>query len=72
MNEPREALDRAIKAAGSATRLAELVGVHKSTVSDWRASRVPAERAIAIEAATGIPRADLRPDLFAASVREAV
>lgn len=67
MSEPREALERAIKAAGSATRLAALLGVHKSTISDWRTGGVPAERAVRIEQATGIPRAQLRPDLFEAA-----
>jgi DNA-binding transcriptional regulator YdaS (Cro superfamily) len=65
MSEAKEALDRAIRVAGSATRLAELLGVHKSTISDWRKARVPADRACAVEAATGVTRAELRPDLFA-------
>lgn len=43
---------------------ARLVGVDKGTVSRWSASRIPAERVIDIEAATSIPRSDLRPDLY--------
>ena len=61
------ALDRAIKAAGSATRLAAILGVHKSTISDWKSGGVPAERAVQVERATGVPRALLRPDNFEAN-----
>lgn len=43
---------------------AGLIGVDKSTVSRWSASRVPADRLAEIEARTGIERASLRPDLY--------
>jgi TorA maturation chaperone TorD len=42
--------------------LARKLGVAQPSVSNW--SRVPAERVIAVEAATGVPRAVLRPDLY--------
>ena len=58
-----EALTRAIKAAGSVSALARLVGMkNPQAISQWR--RVPPERVPAIEAATGIPRHVLRPDLW--------
>ena len=46
--------------------------VDKSTVHRWEngSVRITAERAISIEAVTGIPRHVLRPDVFAAPERE--
>lgn len=38
--------------------------VDKSTVLRWERGRITPERAIEIEAVTGISRAILRPDLF--------
>jgi DNA-binding transcriptional regulator YdaS (Cro superfamily) len=65
MSDPQDALERAIRAAGSAAKLASLLGLHRSSVSDWRKSRVPAERVARVEQLTGVPRTELRPDLFA-------
>jgi TorA maturation chaperone TorD len=61
MREP--GLDDAIRAAGGVTELARRIGISQPSVSNWE--RVPAERVLAVEAATGVGRADLRPDLFA-------
>jgi DNA-binding transcriptional regulator YdaS (Cro superfamily) len=44
--------------------LAEKLNVHKANASRWAKYCVPAERAIDIERETGIPRHDLRPDLW--------
>src|SRR5262245_66686410 len=55
-------LDEAIRAAGGVGALARKIGIAQPSVSNW--SRVPAERVIAVEAATGVPRAVLRPDLY--------
>jgi TorA maturation chaperone TorD len=55
-------LDRAIDAAGGAAQLARKIGISQPSVSNW--SKVPAQRVIAVEAATGVPRAELRPDLY--------
>ena len=44
--------------------VADELGVNKSTVLRWEAGPVPAERIIQIEKATGIPRHELRPDLY--------
>lgn len=55
-------LERAIEAAGGISALARLVGVAQPSVSNWR--RVPAERVLAVEAATAVPRQELRPDLY--------
>jgi DNA-binding transcriptional regulator YdaS (Cro superfamily) len=50
---------------------ARLVGIDKATASRWSASRIPAERVLEVEAATGIGRADLRPDLYPAAAKPA-
>jgi len=55
-------LEEAIRAAGGITELARRIGISQPSVSNW--SRVPTERVLAVEAATGIERAVLRPDLY--------
>jgi TorA maturation chaperone TorD len=55
-------LNRAIDAAGGIAQLARKIGIAQPSVSNW--SRVPAERVIAVEAATGVSRKHLRPDLY--------
>src|SRR5262245_15537562 len=55
-------LDEAIRAAGGVGALARKIGISQPSVSNW--SRIPAERVVAIEAATGIDRSVLRPDLY--------
>ena len=59
-------LVRAIDAAGSQSELARRLGTRQSTVSSWllRSGRVPAEFVLKVEAATGISRHDLRPDIY--------
>lgn len=56
-------LEEAIRAAGGVTELARRIGISQPSVSNW--SRVPADRAVAVEAATGVSRTLLRPDLYA-------
>lgn len=59
------ALDRAVQSAGSQQALAQLLGIKPPSVSGWYdRRRVPAERCIAIERATGVSRHQLRPDVF--------
>lgn len=55
-------LARAIDKAGGVAELARKIGIAQPSVSNW--NRVPAQRVIAVEAATGISRRELRPDLF--------
>jgi DNA-binding transcriptional regulator YdaS (Cro superfamily) len=57
-----EALERAIKAAGTGNELARKIGISPQALSQWE--RVPAERVVAVERATGVPREQLRPDIF--------
>lgn len=63
---PRRALGRAIAAAGGQAALARAVGVAQPTIHDWlnRNGRVPAERVLAVEEASGVSRHELRPDIY--------
>lgn len=55
----------AINAAGGQVALAERVGVRQQSISEWlKRERIPAERVLAVETATGVSRHDLRPDLY--------
>jgi TorA maturation chaperone TorD len=56
-------LEEAIRVAGGVGALAKMLGISQPSVSNW--SRVPAERVLSVEAATGVNRATLRPDLYA-------
>jgi TorA maturation chaperone TorD len=56
-------LGEAIRAVGGVTELARRIGISQPSVSNW--SRIPADRVVAVEAATGVARAMLRPDLYA-------
>jgi TorA maturation chaperone TorD len=55
-------LDAAIRAAGGVSELARRIGISQPSVSNW--TRIPAERIAAVEAATNLSRATLRPDLY--------
>lgn len=55
-------LEQAIKAAGGVASLARAIGIAQPSVSAW--SRIPAERVLAVEAITQVPRSVLRPDLY--------
>ena len=62
--QQRAALAAAINAAGSAAELARRLGISPEAVCQWK-GKVPVNRVIAVEAATGVPREHLRPDVFA-------
>ena len=38
--------------------------VHKSTIMRWETDGVPLSRVLDVERVTGIPRKELRPDVF--------
>jgi len=57
-----EGLARAIKAAGGVASLARGLGISQPSVSGW--SRIPAERVLAVESLTSVPRSVLRADLY--------
>jgi DNA-binding transcriptional regulator YdaS (Cro superfamily) len=55
-------LQEAIRAVGGVTELARRIGISQPSVSNW--TRIPAERVLEVESATGMARAVLRPDLY--------
>src|SRR5947209_2695210 len=55
-------LSAAIQAVGGVSELARRVGISQPSVSNW--DKVRAERVLAVESATGVPRVRLRPDLY--------
>src|SRR2546430_2852275 len=57
-------LEEAIRVAGGVGALARKIGISQPSVSNWL--RVPAERVLSVEGATGVNRSTLRPDLYAA------
>ena len=62
------ALERAITEAGGTAALARSINVTPQAISQW--DRVPAERALAVEQATGgkVTRHELRPDLYPSGI----
>jgi len=59
------ALRRAIDAAGGQAPLARMIGKQQGHISYWlKIGRVTAENVLAVEAATRVPRHELRPDLY--------
>lgn len=64
MSDP--GLEKAISAAGGITELARRIGISQPSVSNW--SRVPAERVLSVEAATGVARTILRPDIYGETI----
>ncbi|MDP3407073.1 Cro/CI family transcriptional regulator [Bosea sp. (in: a-proteobacteria)] len=60
MRDP--ALEKAIGSVGGVRALARSLGISQPAISSWK--RVPADRVLSVEATTGIPRSDLRPDLY--------
>lgn len=63
---PFEALQRAVDAAGGQSATARLLNISQGAVWKWLNSskRLPAEHVIAVEAATGVSRHLLRPDIY--------
>lgn len=62
MNDRNLALRRAIEAAGNAALLAEALGISAQAISQW--AEVPPLRVLSVEKVTGVPRHELRPDLY--------
>lgn len=58
-----QGLNEAILSVGGVTELARRIGIAQPSVSTW--DRVPAERVLSVEVATGVSRMRLRPDLYA-------
>lgn len=64
--ETKTALDEAITNAGSQAALARDIGVSQQLISYWlkKGGVVPAEYVVKVEAASGVSRHALRPDIF--------
>lgn len=62
MSDLELGIKRAAEKAGNRAKLAKIVGLTRQTVSQWK--RIPAEHVLRIEAETGVPRHELRPDLY--------
>jgi len=67
---PFEALQEAVDALGGQSALARLCERSQPTVWKWLQSskRLPAEHVLAVEAASGISRHLLRPDIYPADL----
>lgn len=67
---PLEALEAAVNRAGSQASLARICGVSQPAVWKWLQSskRLPAEHCLAVEAATGVSKHLLRPDIYPADL----
>ena len=55
-------LAKACATVGTSAELARRLGISRQAVLQWR--RIPAERVIDIERLTGVPREELRPDIY--------
>ena len=64
MAEKDEALKRAIEKAGTGDKLASELGITPQALSQW--DRVPPLRVLEVERLTGVPRHELRPDVYPA------
>lgn len=69
---PEAALTKAIRLVGGHTKMAEMLGIERTAIYQWKKG-VPPNRAVEIEQATGgeITREQLRPDLFRKTSPEA-
>jgi len=56
------ALLKAADKIGGIARLADALGISRTALYQWK--RIPAERVLAIEVHTGVPRHELPPDLY--------
>lgn len=57
-------LQKAIEIVGSISALSRALGVDRAAIGRWRSGSVPAHWIIPIEHATGVPREEIRPDLY--------
>lgn len=63
---PKQALAKAVKAAGGQTELANLINTKQQNVWQWlnRDGKASAKYVAKISEATGVPCHELRPDIF--------
>lgn len=59
------ALQRAIDKVGGPSAFAKRLAISRQALWKWgRVRRVPADRLVQIERVSGVPREELRPDLY--------
>lgn len=59
MNDPKQ---RAIDGAGGLMALADKIGITYQAIQQW--AQIPDKWLIRVEEASGVPREELRPDLY--------
>lgn len=62
MSDRKVALKRAVESVGGQAKFARLIGVTAQAVSQWE--EVPPLRVLVVERVSGVPRHELRPDLY--------
>ncbi|APR53346.1 hypothetical protein CA223_05370 [Sphingomonas koreensis] len=64
------ALARAVRRSGSQSAFGRLIGRGQATVHDWLKDDrpLPGEYVLLVERETGVPKEDLRPDLYPPSL----
>ncbi len=68
----KTSIEKACEAVGGQARLAASLGLTTQAVHLWvKAKKVPAERVLSVETATGVSRHDLRPDIYPREERAA-
>lgn len=56
---------KAIRIAGGTAGLGRELGVSQAAVARWKSiDRIPVERVLQVERLTGVPRTELRPDIY--------
>ena len=55
-------MKEAITRAGGTSALARALGISQAAISQWR--QVPYSRVLTVEQITGVPRYELRPDIY--------
>ncbi len=59
---PQRALKRAIAIVGTAAEFSRRIGITEQAISQWKIT--PVKRVFAVERISGVPRHELRPDIY--------
>lgn len=67
--DDKSSIEKACEAVGGKGKLAGLIKVTPQAVSHWvAAGKIPAERVLEVERVSGVPRSQLRPDIYPADI----